>query len=141
MATDTKPACDASVTELVSGIISNSQDLMLQQFNLLKCDVLAELRKTREAGLLLSIGGGLCAIAGILFMLMLVYLLNWAFPTIPLWGCYAIVCGLALVVGLGLVLAAKKKFAEITPIPERSIQAFKENVRWITNPNPNPNPK
>jgi thiol:disulfide interchange protein len=72
------------------------------------------------------------------FGLMLVHLLHWLtapagsdVSTLPLWGCHAIVCGLFLVFGVGL-LAAGRRVLE-TAVPEQTIQTAKENVEWLTN--------
>jgi len=134
MATDVKPAPDTSVTELVSGILHDAQDLIKQQFDLLRVEVLEDLRKTRDAGILMGLGVGVALLGGLLLTLMLVYLLQWAFPEMPLWASFGIWGVIACVAGFGLFYAGKQKFASFSPLPDQSAQALKENVQWITNP-------
>jgi len=131
---DLKPLPDASLTELVSGILSNARDLMTQQFDLLRHEVLGDLRKTRDAGLLMGVGAGFALVAGILLTMMLVHLVHWAIPDLPLWGSFGIWGAIALIASLTLLHAGKQKFNSLNPMPEQTVQALKENVQWITHP-------
>jgi hypothetical protein len=134
MITDVKSENDASVTTLVSGIISDAQDLLKQQVELFKGEVREDLRKTREAGTVLGLGLVVCLVGAILLGLMLVHLLAWADPAITMWGCYAICGGAILAIGIGLCFAGVAKFNSFNPLPDKSAQALKENVQWITKP-------
>jgi len=134
MAVDMKTPTDATTTELVAGILSDAQDLMKQQFDLLRHEVLADLRKTRDAVILMGIGAGLSLVGGILLTMMLVYIVPWLFPNFPLWGSFGLWGAAALLAAGGLFYAAVRKLASFSIVPEQSTQALKENVRWITNP-------
>jgi hypothetical protein len=68
---------------------------------------------------------------GILLGLMLVHLLNLA---LPIWSCYAIVGIVFAASGAALIYAGKKQFESFNPLPDQSIGALKENVRWVMNP-------
>jgi len=134
MAADLHNAQDTSVTALVSGIIHDAQELTRQQFELFKHEVKADLRKTKEAALLMAAGGGVAVIAIILLSLGAVYLLEWAFsPHLPLWACFGICGGVFAAIAGGLIYAGKAKFDSFNPLPDESAQALKENVQWITN--------
>jgi len=134
MAVETKPANDTSVTSLVSGIISDAQDLFKQQFELLKHDVREDFRKAKDASFMLGVGFGIAMVGVILLGFTLAHLLAWAVPTLPLWAWYGI-CGLILAaVGGGLTYAGLSKFETVDPVPHASAEALKENVQWITNP-------
>jgi len=133
MSPDLKTPEDTSVTTLVSGIIHDAQVLFRQQLELFKHEVKTDLRKTKEAGLLMGAGIAVAAVGVILLSLMLVYLLQWAVPNLPLWACFGI-CGLGFAaIGCGLVYSGKAKFDSFNPLPDESAQALKENVQWITN--------
>jgi len=134
MAVETKPENDVSVTSLVSGIISDAQDLFKQQFELLKHDVREDIRKAKDASLMLVCGLS-CSLVGLLLLgLTLAHLLAWAVPTLPLWACYGICGGVLAAVGGGLSYAGLSKFETVDPVPRASAEALKENVQWITNP-------
>jgi hypothetical protein len=135
MANDTRTGPDTSLTSLVTGIIKDAQELLKQELMLFRQEVKSDVRKTREAAILLGAGMGTLVISGIILCLMLSYLLNWAFPSaLPLWVCDGIIGGLLLLGGGGLVYAGWKKLASFNPLPDQSIGALRENVRWIMNP-------
>jgi hypothetical protein len=134
MAIDAKPGPDASVTELVSGIVSDTQVLMKQQFDLLKAEVREDLRQARDAGLLMAGGAGLAFVSGVLLTFMLVYLLHWAIPDFPLWASYGAWGLIAGVAGGLLIYAGVHKLASFNPLPNQSAQALKENLTWKTSP-------
>ena len=79
MATDLHNEQSASVTTLVSGIAHDAQELMKQQFELLKAEVRDDFRKVRDAGEMIGAGAGLALMGGILLSLALVYLLEFLF--------------------------------------------------------------
>jgi len=134
MATDLKTGHEPSVTTLVSGIISDAQDLMKQQFDLLKHEVREDIHKTKEAGFTLGVGAGLALVGAIMLLMMLVHFTQWAVPDLPLWACYGI-WGVAFFAGGAVLLyMGKAQLDSFNPLPDESAKALKENVQWITNP-------
>jgi len=137
MATDLNAAHDtheASVTELVSGIINDAQTLFKQQIEMLKHEVKEDMRKAREASMMLGLGAGIGGVGAILLAHMLSLWTNWAFPNVPLWGCYGIWGAVTLVIGAGLLFAGKSKLDTVNPLEDEAAKTVKENVQWITNP-------
>jgi len=123
-----------SLTHLVSGIVTDTQELMKQQWQLLRHEVREDVRKTKEASAALVLGAALVAAGSLLLCHLLVYFVSWLMPTWPLWVCFGIV-GLPIVlVGIALLFAAFNKLKSLNPLPDESAQALKENVRWITKP-------
>jgi len=133
MATDVKPENDPSVTTLVSGIIGDAQDLLKQQFDLLKHEVREDIGKTKDAILVLGLGVGFGLVGAVLLGLMLAHLLAWTEPALPL-ACYGICGGAILVLGIVLGCVGWAKFNTFNPLEDGTAQTLKENVRWITNP-------
>jgi len=133
MATDLKPAPDASVTELVSGIITDAQELIKQQFQLLKQEVRDDLQKTLKASLFLVVGAIFGLVGVSLLISMLVFMLH-ELAGLPLWASYGICGGAALLTGGILAFVGAHRFASFNPLPDQTAQALKENVQWITQP-------
>lgn len=130
MANPAHPSSESSLAALVGGIINDAKDLLLHEFVMAKLEVQDELRKTKTAAISLGIGAGIAAIGGLLLIIMLVHLLD-ALTDIPLWGCYGIVGGVLLVIGLILLVSAKKTAEKIDVVPQRTVETLKENAQWI----------
>jgi len=133
MANDLHTGTEPSLTGLVAGIINDAQELVKQQLALFKQEVKDDVRKTKEAALSLSVGLGILVMGGILLGLMLVHLLNDKL-LLPLWSCYGIVGLVFAACGGALFYTGKRQFESFNPLPDQSVEALKENVRWIMNP-------
>jgi len=124
---------EPSMTSLVSGIITDAQDLIKQQLDLVRHEIQEDVRKAKEAAASLALGLGVAAVGAILFGTMFVYLLH-EMAGLPLWASFGIVGGIMLVVGLVLTYLAKKEAETINPLEGESAKALEENVQWITKP-------
>ena len=142
MATEVQNHSEQSVTTLVSGIVTDVQDLIKQQLQLTRKEIEADFRKTREAASLLVFGIAIMFFGGFAFCLMMAHLIHYlAYPagyvtdtaTIPLWGCHGIVAAVFLVAGGCLAFLGKQKFDSFNPLPDESAQVLQENLEWIAN--------
>jgi len=133
MATNLQTDPGPGVGELVSGIVHDAQELISQQLTLFKQEVRQDLKKAREGVGLLSLAAGVLLVGAILLGLMLVHLLAWLAPSLPLWGCYGIVGGALAGVGAVLALQGREKLGQV--LPEQSAKALEENLEWKTKPN------
>ncbi len=122
---------DQSVTHLVSGIIDDAHELLRQQIALFKHEVQQDLKRAKKMSISFAASCIVCAVAGLMLSLMLVYLLSWAAPGLPLWVCFGIVAAAFAGMGAGLFFFGKEKLDEIVP-PEESLKAMKENLQWTT---------
>jgi len=132
MATDVTTE-NTSVTGLVSGIIDDTQRLLVQQAELLKADLKKDLREAKEVGISMIAAGSLLGSGGLLLLFMLVHLLSWAIPQLPLWGSFGIVGGVLAAAGGIVFYRGQEKLENLNPLPENSAQAMKENLQWKTN--------
>jgi hypothetical protein len=132
MASDLHSAPEASLASLLGGVISDLQLLIKQEAALARWEFADQVRKTKEAALSLGIGIGIAALGGGLLILMLVHLLNWVVPSIPLWASYGIVGAVLSGAGAILLLKGKHKVEEIQLVPPQTAETMKENLQWIT---------
>ncbi len=132
MANDLRTAPEPSMASLVSGIVSDAQDLFKQELALAKREMADELRKTRDAAISFGVGIGVAALGGWLLVLMVVYLLH-EVALLPLWASYLIVGGVMVVVGCILFFVGRAKASSIHLVPQQTVETMKENVRWIKN--------
>jgi hypothetical protein len=134
MATETyKPDSDESMTKLISGIITDAQELVRQQLAMFRTELKHDVRRTKQTLVALVCGLALVSVGATLLCFMAVYGLQAAFE-LPLWACFGIVGG-TLAAGGGVAFyAAIRQFNEFNPLPDESAQALKENMQWISHP-------
>jgi hypothetical protein len=134
MATDLKNGQDQSVTSLVSGIMQDAQELLKQQFELFKHEVRTDIRKI-EAGLqVMGTGLAFGIVAAFLLGIAICLGLQAIWPGLALWACFAIGGGLFAGIGGALLVAGWSQLHAVNPLPDKTAEALKENVQWITNP-------
>lgn len=125
---------NASMGRLLSGIVSDAEDLVQQQFALFKAEVKDEVREAKKALIPLLAGAMVLFVGAIVLSLTFVHILDEA-TELPLWACYAIVAAV-LCIGGGIAVAiGLERLREVPPVAEKSVEELKENVRWLTKPN------
>lgn len=121
-----------SMTDLVSGILTDAQTLIKQQATMLRAEIKEDFRRTGDVAKYMSVGAVLVSLGGLLLVVSLVFLLNHYVPTLPLWACWAIVGGLFALAGLGAVYAGKRILDSYNPLPDKTLNALEENLTWKT---------
>lgn len=119
-----------TIARLISDLLRDLRTLMLQQVQLLRHEIEAEVDKVKKASISLAIGGLLLGLGGLFLIIMLVHLLQ-ALTGLPLWASYGIVGSLLVIGGIVLVKGAMKISGTVQPLPVRTIQTMKEDARWI----------
>jgi len=130
MPTHSSPSSDSSLASLIGGIINDAKDLLLHEVVMAKLEMQSELRKTKAAAISFAVGAGIAIVGGLLLILMLVHLLR-DFTVIPLWGCYGIIGGGLLIIGLIVLSTTKQTVETIDVVPQQTIETLKENAQWI----------
>lgn len=123
---------EPSVTNLVSGILSDAQTLIRQQADMLRAEVRQDVRRTAKVAMYMGVGVGLGAIGALFLLVGLVHLVGWVAPELPDWASWAIVGGVLAVVGAAAVFAGKRLFDTFNPLPDKTFNALQENLSWIT---------
>ena len=123
-----------SVTELVSGIVGDVQDLGMQHLAAFRNEIKQDLRKATNAAATLAIGGAVVLIGGLLLSLMIVHLLSQTVPEISLWVCYGAV-GI-VIAGLGgiLVYLGVNKLQNVDSLSKPTSQIMKDDAKWLMTP-------
>jgi hypothetical protein len=133
MATDLQPGTEPSLTSLIKGIVDDVQHLTKQQFALLKQELKEDTTKTAHAVVPMVVGLVVALVGGLLLAHALALGLNALF-TLPSWAGYLIAGGLITGIGAALVVAGLHKFRTFNPLPDRTVEALKENVQCLTHP-------
>jgi len=137
----TPTGSEPTVTSLLSGIVTDAQELIKQQLQLFKHELKDDMKRAQEALPSLGLGVVVAVTACFLLGLTLAHLLYWAVNPapvagpehLPLWGCYAITTVVFGVVGCILLYFAKKNL-ESLPMSRQAAEATQENVEWLTKP-------
>jgi len=125
---------NASTGRLLSGLVTDVEDLIQQQFELFKCEVKKEMREARQALLPTLAGAGILAMAIFFLAFAVVYLVNIASGW-PLWACFATVAAGLGIAGGSAFAVGLQRLRQLTPVAEESIEELEENVRCLTKPN------
>jgi hypothetical protein len=139
MATDLQSPPD-STTNLIGGIFNDAQELMKQQFTLLKLELNDDLKKVKTGAMWVGLGFGTLLIGAALLCLALAHFLSWQFDSYPtppsarLWVWYAVVGGPVTVLGIGWMILSGVKFQEVSPPLQKTTEALEENLEWKTKP-------
>jgi len=132
------PAASAShpqqtVTELVSGIITDAQRLAREQFDMLKAEFHEDLHRTKQALQFSALGIVMLTVGGISAVFGLVYALHehWQFS---MWASWAIIGALFLAAGIAFAVLGRRLFESFNPLPDKTFNALQENLTWIVQP-------
>jgi len=135
----TLPEPKVTVTETVQGILSDIQTLLGQQVAMVRAELRADWVRTRAALGSFIIGIVLLLVSAPLVFTMVVYLLHDLTSKgvtdpagLPLWACYGLVGGLVALAAGCLIWDGVRRFRSFTPVPDASLRALEENVRWLT---------
>jgi Putative Actinobacterial Holin-X, holin superfamily III len=121
-----------SIGELLSAVTSDLSTLMRQEVALAKAEVRKEASAAGKAAGMLA-GAGLAAhlllifvSLTLMFILGNVMALEWAALIVAvIWGIIAAV----------LFSVGRRRMATVSPMPERTVETIKEDVRWVQNRN------
>jgi uncharacterized membrane protein YqjE len=134
MANETvSPPEGQTVTGLVSGIVSDAQELVKQQVALVRAEIKSDFQRTTRAAALMAAGAMLLIPTVFLLCNMFVYMLV-ELARLSVWASYGIVFAAFAVLGGALIAVGVARFRSFNPLPDQSVDAIKENVRWMTNP-------
>jgi len=110
MTTEHEKKPPSVVRELLEGVLADAQMLIQQQLAIFRNDLNHEIEKAREAAAFVIVGVAIVTTGGILFSLMLVYLLVALYPTLPLWAGFGIVGIPIIAIGSVVCFIGTRKF-------------------------------
>jgi len=118
---------------VVADILHDAQELFKQQLAMFRAEIQEDFRKTRQVAIFMVLGAAVGMIGVFILGLMLAHLLHWGFE-IPLWVAHGLVALVMLLAGGGLIFFGKKRLETFNPLPDKTAEAAKENVQWLTRP-------
>jgi hypothetical protein len=122
---------EATLTELITGIVNDATKFIGQHIDMLKAEVREDMNRTKEAGQLAGYSVVMLTISGLALIFGVVRFMDWVFPSVAEWVWWAV---LALGFGGGGALcgyASKNVFQSFSPLPEKTYDVLQENLSWI----------
>ena len=117
-----------SVTDVLQDIVGNVQEIVRSEVRLAKTELREEAAKAKTSSMFVGAGALIGVYAGGFLLLGIVYVLA---TVVPSWAA-AFIVALSLAVGAGLLLrAGQRRFQQVKPTPDRTLESVKENVAWV----------
>jgi hypothetical protein len=115
----------------VQDILRNVQEILRSEVRLAKAEIRHEATKAAASALWLTVG-----VVGVLSAWMfLLWTAAYALATIlPMWAATLVIAVVMAAAGSVLIAAGLRRFTQITPMPERTIESLKENLEWMKQP-------
>ncbi len=122
------PANERSISDVLQDIVGNIQEIVRSEVRLAKTEIREEATKAKSAGLLIAIFAVAALFAAFFLLLTIVYALS---IVIPNWAAALLVSIVLAIVGGVALSAGLKRFKQVHPTPERTVETIKENVEWV----------
>jgi len=118
---------ERSFSDVLEDIVGNIQAIVRSEVRLAKTEIREEAGKAKSAGMLVG-AGAVCGIFGTFFLLFaIVYGLA---KLIPDWAAALAVAVVLAIAAGALVGAGLKRFKQVHPTPDKTIESIKDNVEW-----------
>ncbi|MEO6163325.1 MAG: phage holin family protein [Candidatus Binatia bacterium] len=127
-----KPTLDhGSWSELFTGIVTDATQLFRHEVELAKIEIHNDVRNVK--GVLTGIAiGAIFAVLGLGLLCVALALALVTYTTLPQWVCFGLVGGVMLATGIGFIAAFNRSKRKFDLIPQRAVEAVKEDIGWIT---------
>ena len=120
------PPGERPLGELLSDLTSKLQELVRKEIELARAEIKQEVDKAVKGVAAFAVAG----VIGLLAAIALVFAAAWGLSELVPEGVAFLIVGVVLLaVAGGLFMAGKKKVAEVSPVPERTMETVKEDVQ------------
>lgn len=130
-----RPSDEASLAELVGALVDDARLLLRKEIELARAEISGELRKARQAGIALGVGGAVTAMGALLLVIMFVQMLI-TFAGMAPWIAYMMVGGVLAIVGMMALIAGARRAQSIDPVPRETLDSVRKDVEWLRERSP-----
>jgi uncharacterized membrane protein YqjE len=121
------PVVDRSFSDVLQSIVGNIQEIVRAELRLAKTEIREEAVKAKSASIFLGTGAAIAVFATLFLLLAIIYALA---LVIPIWAAALIVGAALAVTATMMLMAGVRRFKQIHPTPERTVESIKENFLW-----------
>ncbi len=118
---------DRSMQELWADMAKGTSTLFRQELELAKIETKEQLARAGKAGAMFSAAG----IAGLMALQLVSFAAAWGLAAVLPDGLAFLIVGIVYaVVALVLLKAARKQVAEVSLVPQQTVETLREDVQW-----------
>lgn len=118
------------IFQLIHGIFQDARSLFSKELLAARLETKQEIANAVKASIFLAIGAFVLGIGVVLLSLTVVFLLV-RYGDLPLWSSLGIVGAVFLAAGAAVMVAGKKRSADMNPMPRDTLRSAKEDVHHI----------
>jgi hypothetical protein len=120
------PPGERPLGELLSDVTTQLQQLVRKEIELAKAEVSQEVNKATKGVAAFAVAG----VVGLLAAIALVFAAAWGLAEVVPEGVAFLIVGVVLLAVAGILFAGgRKKVAQVSPVPERTVETVKEDVQ------------
>jgi hypothetical protein len=119
---------DRTISEVLQDILRNLQEIVRSEVRLAKAEIRVE--ATQAASTVLWVAAG--AVSALCCWMFLSWAAVYALAMfMSMWAATLVVAGVLAIMASVLLIIGVRRFRRIQPIPERTVEALKENLEWM----------
>lgn len=118
---------EPTLGELVTDLAGDLSTLVRQEIALARAETVETVRTATRSSAMMAAGGALAYAGLIVLLLALAYLLG---EFMSLWLAALIVGVVVAAIGGALLMAGKSRIANLSVVPERTVESIKEDAQW-----------
>jgi len=118
---------DRTFADVMQDIVRHVQEIVRAEVRLAKVEIGEEVDKSKASAMMLGVGAITAFFATFFLLFMIVDALSTAMPT---WAASLIVAVVLAIAAAVMLSTGMKRYREIHPAPERTVETMKENIQW-----------
>jgi Putative Actinobacterial Holin-X, holin superfamily III len=122
---------DRSISDVLQDILRNVQEILRSEMRLAKAEIREEAKQAASSALWVTVGVVVLLSAWMFLLWTAAYALA---AIMPMWSATV---GIAIAIagaGGALIAIGIRRFTQVKPMPERTIESLKENLEWMKQP-------
>jgi acyl-CoA reductase-like NAD-dependent aldehyde dehydrogenase len=122
---------DRSISDVLQDILRNVQEILRSEVRLAKAEIREEATQAASSALWVTVGVVVLLSAWMFLLWTAAYALA---AIMPMWSATVVIAIAIAGAGSALIAIGIRRFTQVKPMPERTIESLKENLEWMKQP-------
>jgi acyl-CoA reductase-like NAD-dependent aldehyde dehydrogenase len=122
---------DRSISDVLQDILRNVQEILRSEMRLAKAEIREEAKQAASSALWVTVGVVVLLSAWMFLLWTAAYALA---AIMPMWSATVVIAIAIAGAGGALIAIGIRRFTQVKPMPERTIESLKENLEWMKQP-------